>query len=143
MGSRGGIPARIKGVLTGRFYRRGPQREVFLRKACKIACFFRGVWYNRSVEYGDIAQLVERCVRNAEVSSSSLVISTTSQRDAVGEPLPKRQRLRFERRLLLFPKKICRANLFRECQGKKCIRGYSSVGRALEWHSRGQGFDSP
>ncbi len=21
--------------------------------------------------------------------------------------------------------------------------GYSSVGRALEWHSRGQGFDSP
>ena len=23
------------------------------------------------------------------------------------------------------------------------IRGYSSVGRALEWHSRGQGFESP
>ena len=23
------------------------------------------------------------------------------------------------------------------------VRGYSSVGRALEWHSRGQGFDSP
>ena len=24
-----------------------------------------------------------------------------------------------------------------------CPWGYSSVGRALEWHSRGQGFDSP
>ena len=23
------------------------------------------------------------------------------------------------------------------------FRGYSSVGRALEWHSRGQGFESP
>src|SRR5690606_34676323 len=23
------------------------------------------------------------------------------------------------------------------------MRGHSSVGRALEWHSRGQGFDSP
>jgi hypothetical protein len=23
------------------------------------------------------------------------------------------------------------------------VRGHSSVGRALEWHSRGQGFDSP
>ena len=25
----------------------------------------------------------------------------------------------------------------------RCSRGYSSVGRALEWHSRGQGFESP
>ena len=25
----------------------------------------------------------------------------------------------------------------------KFARGYSSVGRALEWHSRGQGFESP
>ena len=24
-----------------------------------------------------------------------------------------------------------------------CVRGYSSAGRALEWHSRGQGFESP
>ena len=23
------------------------------------------------------------------------------------------------------------------------FRGYSSVGRAFEWHSKGQGFDSP
>ena len=29
------------------------------------------------------------------------------------------------------------------CYTKRAIRGYSSVGRALEWHSRGQGFDSP
>ena len=26
---------------------------------------------------------------------------------------------------------------------QKRMWGYSSVGRALEWHSRGQGFDSP
>ena len=26
---------------------------------------------------------------------------------------------------------------------KKLLWGCSSVGRALEWHSRGQGFDSP
>ena len=29
------------------------------------------------------------------------------------------------------------------CYNMPCPWGYSSVGRALEWHSRGQGFDSP
>ena len=29
------------------------------------------------------------------------------------------------------------------CYNMPCPWGYSSVGRALEWHSRGQGFDPP
>ena len=31
----------------------------------------------------------------------------------------------------------------RVCYNIPVLWGYSSVGRALEWHSRGQGFDSP
>ena len=29
------------------------------------------------------------------------------------------------------------------CMKKKFLWGYSSAGRALEWHSRGQEFDPP
>ena len=37
----------------------------------------------------------------------------------------------------------CSRRLKKRSTYRKLLWGCSSVGRALEWHSRGQGFDSP
>ncbi len=69
----------------------------------------------------DVAHLVERHLAKVEVASSSLVIRST-----------KHSTLRFG---------AFNLSPLREFCGNLIIWGYSSAGRALEWHSRGQRFD--
>ena len=43
--------------------------------------------------------------------------------------------------LAFFSKRVIINLALRDATSKQTIRGYSSAGRALEWHSRGQRFD--
>ena len=52
--------------------------KFFLENRVKNACFFSCLCYNHNTNvYGDMAQLVERYVRNVQATSSNLVISTS------------------------------------------------------------------
>ena len=55
---------------------------------------------------------------------------------AHGEP-------RFERCVLTQKKELNNSERSQTTQAKYLNRGHSSVGRALPWHGRGQGFESP
>ena len=61
--------------------------KFFAKPRQKRLHFRREMVYNQS-SHGDMAQLVERCVRNAEATSSNLVISTTSPQGAFCKGLP-------------------------------------------------------
>jgi hypothetical protein len=81
---------------------------------------------------GPAVQPISQCAAMIAGTSTWVDGQTTEVRlcdHGIGAPAPRRTELPGKRG--------------RGWSGRSGIRGCSSVGRALEWHSRGQGFESP
>ena len=105
------------------------------RSDWKTACFFFIKNYNSNLLFGGIAQLGERLHGMQEVNGSIPFTSTKDSRTGFQA---------FAGNLFFMPlaenwRRIC---FFCFCQIQyKLFWGYSSAGRALAWHARGQRFD--